>query len=233
MKNLILLLFAAFLGGKALACHGSCLVYHAAFTMTDGTVYTGYFEVSGHNEPWVELDETSNSNAYGNSDSLLSLVYRLCGVSENERSATAGDHRFTIYKNYYLPEKLKGNDEFPIRQFGLIAAEEKIDLDIHQIRSVEFLEVRPAERDWLNSELVETTGNMIRQIYQGPYRNYHYIPYASESTEGYLMLNFNPELNRSALEKLGQQLNVEQEPEASKQALEQHGVLLVYVWAAP
>lgn len=186
---------------------GSCLVYHAAFYLHDGTNFKGCFEVSGYNNA-AYLDD-NGINPFCNDKGVLELFKRK--ARENGK--------VYLYKNlHYISLKpLRLNAQAVESKYGFVDAADVVLLDSNSVVSITFQSVEYSKRDWVNSRIIVGSKGMLDSTMQERYWDslvFATKKWSASSTDiqdydfdetpfpEFVLYNYNPNINREELKRL-------------------------------
>ncbi len=224
-KMLLFCLMFLFWSSFVKADLGSCVLYHAQFHLKDGSNLRAYFEYAGYFEgSWLE----DGTNEFCSDEGILQL-FKKHQKERGEYGFNSGDGglqkskeygKVAVYKSLksLKAQRVGSKNKFDKQPqvYGEYAFTKKVNivfLDSTEINKLDFLGAEFCERDWLQTEIVVGTEELIETVKYQQYWNDLFVDLSQSKPDsiafqslgsmwGYHLLNYNPQNNIAELKRL-------------------------------
>jgi len=204
MKKFCALLILTISSLYSFADLGNSLVYQVEIQLKSNSFIVGYFEIGSYDEE-AYLDN-NGLNKYCSNEGMMQLVrMKIKRDNYGPDNMPIENSKFTLYKNIHYPGNFK-RPTTDMPPFGIVNEKDVLIIDTNDIKKISFIGVKQNKRDWLQSELVIATSNIIDALSFSEPTNLYYQAYGgddpNEYMSGFYVFSYNKNLNEKELKQL-------------------------------
>ena len=181
---------------------GHSIVYQIQIELKNNIIVKGYFEDSGYHVPYLD-DNGLNKDC---TDKGMANAVRLVVKSGKyyQDQLVDSSRTFILYKNIHYPQHFHSPTASGI-QFGIVKQSDVINIDTLDILTIKFISAKTNRRDWLQSELLIASDDIVDMVNSQKYFKSHYLPLivnGEDAMQGVILFSYDSAIDKEKLKKI-------------------------------